>query len=198
MAQNRIVINFTPCEPAPTGYRVKYREMGSEDAFLTWPVLFTGSPIEFITDEFPAATDFEGTIESVCPGDLLSLPVPWLAYNEQSESVPDESESGSSSEIVPCDAEILWDFTEEFAQGALTIRVNGVVIVSASSNSSGSITVQAGDTILVQVNGQTGSNREIIIDGCISVNEFSNTSGVSHTFEAVCDCEYHITGNCSN
>jgi hypothetical protein len=198
MAQNKITINFTPCEPAPIGYRVKYRPLGSETAFLTWPVLFTTSPIEFITNSFPEATDFEGTIESVCPGELLSLPVPWIAYNSESASVPDESESASDSEAPPCDVEILWDFTEEFAQGSLQIRVNDVLIVSASSTSSGSITVQAGDEIKAQVNGQTGSTREILIDGCISIDNISTTSSVSHTWEAVCGCEYHVTGNCSN
>lgn len=197
MAQNKIVINFEGCEPTPTGYRVRYRPLGSLIPFRTWPTLFTSSPIEFIDENDPAATDYEGTLESVCAGDVMSVPFPWLAYNSESESAPPESESASESE-APCDAFIPWDFTEDGAQGSLQIRVNGVLQVSASSTSSGNLTVQAGDTVLVTVNGQTGSTREIIISGgCISELESSSSSSVSIEFEAVCDCTYEVTGNVS-
>lgn len=197
MAQNEISINFTPCEPAPIGYRVKYRPLGSEIPFRTWPVLFTSSPIQFVDENDPELTDYEGTLESVCVGDLLSVPVPWTAYNSESASIPpDESESGS--EVVPCEATVQWDFTEDFANGSFQIWVNGVLIVTTASTSSGSIQVQAGDTVKAQVNGSTGTLRQLVISGCISEVESSNTTSVSHEWTAVCDCVYEVTGNVSS
>lgn len=197
MAQNQISISFQECEPTPAlGYQIKYRPLGSGGPFRTWPVLFTESPAVFVDNLDPELTDYEGTIQAICSETERSIPIPWVSYNNESPSqVESESESASESESEPCAASINWDFTEDFANGSMQIRVNGVIMVNTSVTNNGILPIQAGDVINVRVNGSTGTLRMLVITGCINEDETSTTASVIIEFTAECDCVYEVTGN---
>ena len=76
MAQNIILLDFQPCEPAPVnGYKITYRPLGSDDDYRTWPNVFT-SPVEIIDNNDPPGTSYEGLIQGDCGNGLMGVPVP--------------------------------------------------------------------------------------------------------------------------
>jgi hypothetical protein len=99
MAQNTIHIEFDPCDPFPAGgYVVRYRPVGSVEAYRTAPSNFFISPIEFVDNLDPVGTSYEGFIQGDCGGGKLGVSVPWVA--EFTGSVPSpssEAPSGGSS-----------------------------------------------------------------------------------------------------
>lgn len=95
MANNTIVINFQPCEPAPAdGYLVKYRPQGSTGPYRTHPERFTSSPAIIFSTVDPADTSYEGTIQGDCGGGKLGVPVRWYANNQESGSESESLEPG--------------------------------------------------------------------------------------------------------
>lgn len=79
---NKIVINFTECEPTPAGgYNVKWRVAGSSDPY-TDEGNFSSSPIIIYDSINPDGTAYEGFVQSDCAesgesGGLTGNPVPW-------------------------------------------------------------------------------------------------------------------------
>lgn len=108
MALNTIHIEFDPCEPTPaSGYVVRYRRLGTADAYRNAGPFFT-SPIVFDDLLEPAGSSFEGFIQGDCGG-MLGVSVPWVAEfvgsvpapsSEAPSSVP-SSEAPSSSAPPP-------------------------------------------------------------------------------------------------
>src|SRR5688572_2741065 len=97
MAENTIVIEFVPCEPAPVnGYLVKYRPFGSLEDYRVVEPNQTESPIVIVDENDPPGTSYEGTIQGDCGGGVLGVPSPWEFSN--SDSI---SGSGSQSEEPP-------------------------------------------------------------------------------------------------
>lgn len=73
---NKILINFTPCTPEPSGgYSIKYRVAGSGGAY-TDAGNFFASPAVFYDTVNPAGTCYEGFLMTVC-GDVSGTPVFW-------------------------------------------------------------------------------------------------------------------------
>lgn len=198
MALNTITIHIRLCIPAPAnGYKVKYRPAGSDEPLRTWPVNFTMTPIVFTDDDDPAGTSYEGLVYGDCGSGKLGVGIPFTAPSDESASGGggDESASGSES-AAPCERILHWDFTEDGANGGLVIKKNGVTVINVGTTSSGNIAITEGDEINVQVNGQTGSLRDLFIDkGSAGTFADSSTSGsVSHTFTVACD-NVDVTGN---
>jgi len=79
---NKIVVNFTECEPEPAGgYNLKWRVAGSADPY-TDEGNFSGSPITFYDGLNPDGTNYEGIVASDCAesgesGGLTGNPVSW-------------------------------------------------------------------------------------------------------------------------
>lgn len=76
MANNIITITFTPCDPAPTGYNVAYRPVGSSDPFRTAGP-FVASPIVINDPEDDPGTEYEGFLIADCEG----TPGPQVAFD---------------------------------------------------------------------------------------------------------------------
>jgi len=95
MALNTINIEFDPCEPTPaSGYRVRYRLLGSGGAYRNAGPFFT-SPIVFNDFLEVAGSSFEGFIQGDCGG-KLGVSVPWVAEFTGSIVAP-SSEAPSSA-----------------------------------------------------------------------------------------------------
>lgn len=104
MASNTITIYFDECEPTPSnGYRISYRPIGSAIPYRVWPVNFMSTPAEFIDNNDPIGTSYEGFIQGDCGGGKYGVSLPWTAINEVAPS-ESGSASGSASEppAVPC------------------------------------------------------------------------------------------------
>lgn len=87
MAENTIIIEFIPCEPAPAnGYLVKYRPLGSLGEYRVVSPNQTESPIVIVDENDPPGTSYEGTIQGDCGGGIFGPPSPWEFGNDQSQS----------------------------------------------------------------------------------------------------------------
>lgn len=109
MALNTINIEFDPCEPTPaSGYRVRYRRLGSGGAYRAAGPFFT-SPIVFNDFLEVAGSSFEGFIQGDCGG-KLGVSVPWVAeftgsIVAPSSEAPSSAPSSSAPPPVPlCEA----------------------------------------------------------------------------------------------
>jgi hypothetical protein len=101
MADNTIVIEFEPCEPAPAdGYKIFYRPIGSVAAYREAPQNFTTSPAEWIDALDLFGTVYEGYIQGDCGGGKLGPTVTFVTDGGGGSGSGSSSESGSESGSV--------------------------------------------------------------------------------------------------
>lgn len=120
---NTIIVNFTPCIPAPAGgYAVRYRIVGETDYTEVGP--FTESPAVFEVPGEPG-TCYEGALFSDCgggkTGDLLGWAACADSESASSAPPPDQPLAGQVSNSVPA-----------VTINSLTINGNAVSYISGT------------------------------------------------------------------
>jgi hypothetical protein len=97
-----------------------------------------------------------------------------------------------------------WSFAKVasgFYFGVMRIYINGVLQIASTSNDSGSLIINTGDTIKIDVAGPSSKSKNLVITNTIDGPVFSDSTFAptqTHTFTVVAGRDYAATGTITN